>query len=126
MKREDLYLVSKLWLTFFKRDRVQVCVKRILAKLKTPYLDLCLMHWPMSFKQVDDVLVPLGPDGNVAQGDVDYLEAWQGLEDCVRAGLVKSIGISNFNSIQIERLLSAATIKPVTNQVFTAIHLIII
>jgi aldehyde reductase len=117
VKREELYLVSKLWLTFFKRDRVQVCVKRILAKLNTSYLDLCLMHWPMSFKQVDDVLVPLGPDGNVAQGDVDYLEAWQGLEDCVRAGLVKSIGISNFNSIQIERLLSAATIKPVTNQV---------
>jgi aldehyde reductase len=117
VKREDLYIVSKLWLTFFRRDRVQVCVKRILAKLNTPYLDLCLMHWPMSFKGVDDALVPTGPDGNVAPGDVDYLEAWQGLEDCVKAGLVKSIGISNFNSIQIERLLGSATIKPVTNQV---------
>lgn len=117
VRREDLYVVSKLWLTFFKRDRVQICVKRILAKLNTPYLDLCLMHWPMSFKQVDDVLVPVGPDGNVAQGDVDYLEAWQGLEDCVKAGLVKSIGVSNFNSKQIDRLLTVATIKPVTNQV---------
>jgi len=117
VKREDLYVVSKLWLTFFKRDRVQVCIKRILAKLKTPYLDLCLMHWPMSFGQDDNELVPTGPDGKVIDGKVDYLEAWLGLEDAVKAGLVKSIGISNFNSIQIERLLSKATIKPVTNQV---------
>jgi len=117
VKREDLYVVSKLWLTFFRRDRVQVCVKKILAKLNTPYLDLCLMHWPMSFKGVDDTLVPVGPDGNVENGNIDYLEAWQGLEDCVRAGLVKSIGISNFNSQQIDRLVNAATIKPVTNQV---------
>ncbi|CAG2102605.1 unnamed protein product, partial [Medioppia subpectinata] len=117
VKREDLYIVSKLWLTFFKRDRVQVCVKRILAKLNTPYLDLCLMHWPMSFGQVDEDLVPTGADGKVVDGKVDYLEAWEGLQDAVGAGLVKSIGISNFNSIQIERLLTKATIKPVTNQV---------
>ncbi|XP_054154485.1 1,5-anhydro-D-fructose reductase-like [Oppia nitens] len=117
VKREDLYVVSKLWLTFFKRDRVQVCIKRILKKLNTPYLDLCLMHWPMSFAQVDDDVVPTGTDGIVIDGGVDYLEAWQGLEDAVRAGLVKSIGISNYNSKQIDRLLGSATIKPVTNQV---------
>jgi len=117
VKREDLYVVSKLWLTFFQRDRVQVCVKKILSKLNTPYLDLCLMHWPMSFKGVDDTLVPVGEDGNVIEGGIDYLEGWQGLEDCVRAGLIKSIGISNFNSKQIDRLLGSATIKPVTNQV---------
>jgi len=117
--REELYLVSKLWLTFFRRDRVPVCVKKILAKLNTPYLDLVLMHWPMSFgDNTDDVnLVPTGPDGNVLEGTIDYLEAWQGLEDAVEAGLVKSIGISNFNSEQIERLLAVAKIKPVTNQV---------
>lgn len=117
VKREDLFVVSKLWLTFFRRDRVQKCVKKILAKLNTPYLDLCLMHWPMSFGEDDKNLVPTGPDGKFIDGKVDYLEAWQGLEDCVKAGLVKSIGISNFNSKQIDRLLASATIKPVTNQV---------
>jgi len=115
--REDLFIVSKLWMCYFRRDRVQVCVKQILAKLKTPYLDLCLIHWPMSFGESDTELVPVGPDGNIIDGKLDYLEAWQGLEDCVKAGLVKSIGVSNFNSIQIERLLGSATIKPVTNQV---------
>jgi aldehyde reductase len=117
VRREDLYIVSKLWLTFFKRDRVAICVKRMLSNLNTPYLDLCLLHWPMSFAQIDDALVPEGADGNCAFGDVDYTEAWQGLEDCVRNGLIKSIGVSNFNSVQIDRLLSVATIKPVTNQV---------
>jgi len=117
VKREDLYIVSKLWLTFFRRDRVQICVKKILANLQTPYLDLCLMHYPISFGDSDTDLIPTGPDNKVIDGKVDYVEAWQGLEDCVKAGLVKSIGISNFNSLQIERLLKMATIKPVTNQV---------
>ena len=94
-------------------------MKKILSKLNTPYLDLCLMHWPMSFAEDDENLVPTGPDGKVIDGKVDYLEAWQGLEDCVKAGLVKSIGISNFNSKQIDRLLASATIKPVTNQVLS-------
>jgi len=115
--RKDLFIVSKLWMCFFRRDRVQVCVKKILAKLKTPYLDLCLIHWPMSFGESDTELVPIGPDGNVIDGNIDYLEAWQGLEDCVNAGLIKSIGVSNFNTKQIERLVGSATIKPVTNQV---------
>lgn len=71
----------------------------------------------MSFGDSDTELVPNGPDGKVVPGNIDYLEAWQGLEDCVKAGLIKSIGISNFNTKQIERLLGAATIKPVINQV---------
>jgi len=117
VKREDLFIVSKLWLTFFRRDRAQLCVKKILTKLNTPYLDLCLIHWPMSFGDSDTELLPVGADGKVVPGTIDYLEAWQGLEDCVNAGLVKSIGISNFNTKQIERLLASATIKPVINQV---------
>lgn len=56
-------------------------------------------------------------DGAVEFSDIDYTETWLGLEDCVKAGLVKSIGLSNFNSEQIERILSVATIKPVANQV---------
>lgn len=117
VKREDLFITSKLWLCFFRRDRAQLCVKKILSKLNTPYLDLCLVHWPMSFGDSDTDLLPVGADGKVIAGTIDYLEAWQGLEDCVNAGLIKSIGISNFNTQQIERLLGAATIKPVTNQV---------
>lgn len=117
IKREDLFITSKVWLCFFRRDRVQLCVKKILSKLNTPYLDLALIHWPQSFGESDTELVPSGADGRVIPGTSNYLEAWQGLEDSVAAGLVKSIGISNFNTKQITKLLSVATIKPVTNQV---------
>lgn len=118
VKREELFVVSKVWLTFYKRDRVMACVKQILSDLNLSYLDLCLLHWPMSFNQVDDNLFPVDASTQkIIDGGVDFVEAWQGLEDTVKAGLNRSIGISNFNSQQIDRLLASATIKPVTNQV---------
>lgn len=49
--------------------------------------------------------------------DVDFLDIWREMEKLVQLGLVRSIGISNFNSVQIDRLLSIAKIRPVTNQV---------
>lgn len=54
--------------------------------------------------------------------DVDYLETWRGMEECVRQGLTRSIGVSNFNSEQIERLMKAATIKPVNNQIECSVN----
>lgn len=50
-------------------------------------------------------------------GDVDYLDTWRAMEECVKLGLTKSIGLSNFNSQQIDRVLSIAQIKPVMCQV---------
>lgn len=47
----------------------------------------------------------------------DYVDTWRGMEECVKLGLTKNIGLSNFNSQQIERILAAAQIKPVMNQV---------
>lgn len=49
--------------------------------------------------------------------DVDYVDTWKALEETVNKGLTKSIGLSNFNKRQIERILEIATIKPVNNQV---------
>lgn len=48
---------------------------------------------------------------------MDYCDTWQGMEECVKLGLTKSIGLSNFNSQQIDRILSIAQIKPVMNQI---------
>ena len=45
------------------------------------------------------------------------METWRGMEDCVRLGLTKSIELSNFNSVQIDQVLSIAKIKPVMNQI---------
>ena len=117
VKREDLFIVSKIWITYYQKDRVELCLKKILADLKLDYLDLILLHWPMSLKQVDEIRLPIDEFGKAIDGNVDYLEAYQALELLQEQGLAKSIGISNFNVSQVERLLMAARIQPVVNQV---------
>lgn len=61
--------------------------------------------------------IPQDENGLVKCKDVDYVETWKSMESCVRHGLVRSIGVSNFNSQQLKRLLDHCSIKPVTNQV---------
>jgi aldehyde reductase len=61
--------------------------------------------------------MPKDKNNKFILSDVDYIETWKAMEECVELGLTKSIGLSNFNSEQIQRLLQVATVKPVTNQV---------
>lgn len=68
--------------------------------------------------QEGDELGPTDEKGNIRFSDVDYVDTWKAMENLVEIGLVKSIGVSNFNCKQLERLLKNCTIKPVTNQVF--------
>lgn len=110
-KREDIFITSKIWGTYHGRERVKLNVEKCLAKLQMTYLDLVLIHWPMAFKDGDDNF-PKDTDGNIIFSDHDHLDTWKGMEDCVNAGLARNIGLSNFNSQQIQRILDAATIKP--------------
>ncbi|XP_069679240.1 aldo-keto reductase family 1 member B1-like isoform X2 [Periplaneta americana] len=64
-----------------------------------------------------DVFDPKDENGKLIYSDADYVDTWREMEKCVELGLVKSIGLSNFNSQQIDRVLEIATIKPVVNQV---------
>jgi len=116
VKREDLFITSKLWNTFHSPDLIEPTIKRTLADFGFDYVDLYLIHWPIGFKEGED-LFPTNPDGTTALSDVDYLDTWKAMEDVLSKGLTKNIGVSNFNSEQITRLLENATIKPVTNQV---------
>jgi len=117
LKREDLWVTSKIWLTHYTKERVPICAKKILADLKLDKIDLLLLHWPFSFVQQDKDVFPTDANGKIIGGDVDYVEAYQALEKLVDEGLVGSIGVSNFTVDQIKRLLGVARIKPVTNQV---------
>lgn len=75
VKREELFVVTKVWLKFFTKERAQQCVKTSLSKLGLSYLDLVLIHWPFSFSQVDDgEIVSFNPDGTAALSDVDFTE----------------------------------------------------
>ncbi|XP_047541873.1 uncharacterized protein LOC125074577 [Vanessa atalanta] len=113
--RDELYIISKLWSTFHRRDLVAKACKQSLETMGLEYFDLYLIHNPMSFKEGAN---PIPKIANVLQySEHDYLEAWYGIEDLIRKGLVKRGGVSNFNSVQVERVVDKGKIKPVVNQV---------
>uniref|UniRef100_A0A1Y1NE97 NADP-dependent oxidoreductase domain-containing protein n=1 Tax=Photinus pyralis TaxID=7054 RepID=A0A1Y1NE97_PHOPY len=115
VRRDDLYITTKLWNNFHAKELIMPMLKSQLKSLQLDYVDLYLVHWPFGFKK-DAGLWPID-QGSEAYSDIDYLETWEGMEECVRQGLARSIGISNFNTEQIARLLNVAKIKPAVNQI---------
>ncbi|KAJ4817952.1 NAD(P)-linked oxidoreductase superfamily protein [Rhynchospora pubera] len=111
--RHELFVTSKLWCNENHPEMVLPSIKNSLRNLKTEYLDLFLIHMPMSVKpgphsfpiKRDDV-VPLNLKG-----------VWEAMEDCQNQGLTKAIGVSNFTTKKLEQLLALAKIPPAVNQV---------
>ncbi|XP_016368417.1 alcohol dehydrogenase [NADP(+)] A isoform X2 [Sinocyclocheilus rhinocerous] len=117
LRREDIFVTSKLWNTKHHPDDVEDACKKSLSDLRLSYLDLYLMHWPMAFERGDE-LMPRRLDGTVRyDNNTHYRDTWAAMEKLVDQGLVKAIGLSNFNARQIDDILSIAKHKPVVNQV---------
>lgn len=114
--REDIFITSKLWNTFHRPDLVRGALETTLSNLGLEYLDLYLIHFPTGFQE-GGPLFPKNAKGETAFSLVDYLDTWKEMENSVDAGLTKSIGVSNFNAKQIDRVVTNCRIKPVTNQV---------
>lgn len=116
IRRQDMYIVSKLWCTHHATLDIPVCLNQSLRDLQLEQLDLYLVHFPVGLQKVGDELFP-SKDGQMLSSDVDYLDVWRGMEALQSSGQVRSIGVSNFNILQLERLLSVAKIPPAVNQV---------
>lgn len=105
VKREDLFVTTKLWNDRHAQDQVVPALRESLERLGLDYVDLYLIHFP----------VALNADGSPS--NVDYVETWRGMEEAKKLGLAKSIGVSNFNSSQLDRLFENSHVKPAVNQV---------
>ncbi|XP_063795471.1 aldo-keto reductase family 1 member A1-like [Pseudophryne corroboree] len=116
LKREDIFVTSKLWNTKHHPDDVEDSLRNTLKDLKLDYLDLYLMHFPIAFTRTDTIF-PINPDATLQYEYTDYKDTWRVMEKMVEKGLTKSIGLANFNRRQIDDILSIAKIKPVVLQV---------
>ncbi|EDO36411.1 predicted protein [Nematostella vectensis] len=116
VKREELFVTSKLWCDSHHPDDVLPACQATLKNLQLDYLDLYLIHIPVAFKK--GVRLP----HSIAEGIIGYTpegvqNTWQAMEGLVAKGLCKAIGVSNFSVKRLNKLLETASIVPACNQV---------
>ncbi|MEO0313135.1 MAG: hypothetical protein RL140_365 [Actinomycetota bacterium] len=96
--RSEVFVTTKIWNDRQGYDESIRAINDSLGRLDLEYIDLLLIHWPCPAKDL-------------------YLETWKAFEKVYEQGLVKNIGVSNFQPSHLERLVASADIKPVVNQV---------
>ncbi len=95
IKREDLFLTSKVWVEHYGYEETKKSVLISMEKLGTDYMDLFLLHQPFA----------------------NYYGAWRALEELYEAGTLRAIGVSNFYPDRLVDLCSFARVKPMVNQI---------
>ncbi|PON31442.1 Aldo/keto reductase [Parasponia andersonii] len=116
LKREDVFLTSKLYCTMNSLNKIENYVRVSLKNLGVSYLDLYLMHWPESSAFGDATDPPLKSGSEYRQFLNRLKKAWKAMEALVELGLVRAIGVSNFSIQQIKELLKFAKVVPAVNQ----------
>ncbi|TRZ37076.1 aldo/keto reductase [Niallia circulans] len=95
--REELFITTKVWVSDFGYEETKQALHRSLKEMQLDYLDLYLIHWAAP----------------------NYAETWRAMEDLYEEGLVKAIGVCNFQIHHLEKLKETARITPMLNQIET-------
>ncbi|XP_005186080.1 aldo-keto reductase family 1 member A1 [Musca domestica] len=123
VKREELFITTKLPPPANVPDYVEPTLRNSLADLQLDYIDLYLIHTPFGvmmenndFKRDENGLIVVDPT-------TDHIAVWKKMERLLDLGLAKSIGISNFNQKQIQRVLDNCTVRPANLQIEHHVYL---
>lgn len=113
IKRDDLFLVTKVPQARLAPEAVKQTVEESLENLKTNFIDLLLIHSPWALKDHGDGnLRPMADNGLYDYEKLHLLDTWKAFEDVVNEGKVTSIGVSNFTEKQLRVILGGCNIKP--------------
>ncbi|KAF4766884.1 hypothetical protein HAV15_010793 [Penicillium sp. str.  len=117
VKREDLFVTTKLWCSY--HARVEEGLQQSLTDLGLDYVDLYLMHWPlaMNHKGNHNIFPKLADGSRDIIHSHSHVTTWKSMEKLVGTGKVKAIGVSNYSVKFLEELLPQATIVPAANQI---------
>ena len=115
VKREELWITSKLWCDKHLEAHVLPALKQTLADLHLDYLDLYLVHWPIALKHGE--IFPETGNEFLSSSEAPLTETWAGMEACQGEGLTRHIGVSNFSPARLDALVTAAKHPPEVNQV---------
>lgn len=96
VKREEIFLTTKLWNDDMRKGRQREAFEESLEKLGVDYVDLYLIHWPVADK---------------------FVPSWKVMETLYKEGRVRAIGVSNFQTHHLEALLPQAEVVPAVNQI---------
>lgn len=123
--RDELWITSKLWNTFHRPEHVREACEKTLSDLGVDYLDLYLVHFPIALTYVpiseryppEWVFDPACEQPTMEIDPVPLSDTWRAMEALVHAGLVRNIGVCNYNSALLHDLMAYATLKPAMLQI---------
>lgn len=120
LKREDLFICTKVWNHMHKPEDVKYSFNESLRKLGLEYIDLFLVHWPIAAERTDDYNVKIGSDGKyiINKELTENPEpTWRAMEELYESKKARAIGVSNWTIEGLKKLQSFAKVKPTVNQI---------